>query len=157
MDARPIEADDELFTQLERRLGRTHARLRLGLEDDHEAQVFGQGMTYFHPENLPLSHAIIRTCLRLTGLYGRGQRNAAALVVRDNLVCSKKLPRAFSGFSILHLTDLHVEISGQALTQLQGCCRHSPTIYVCSQVTIAPRRMGPGRPPSPGSPWSARR
>ena len=54
MDARPIEADDQLFAELERRLGRTHARLRLGLEADHEAQVFGQGITYFHLENLPL-------------------------------------------------------------------------------------------------------
>jgi predicted MPP superfamily phosphohydrolase len=118
MDACPIEADDPLLAQLERRLGRTHARLRLGLEADHEAQVFGQGITYFHPENLQLSHAVIRTCLRATGLYGRGYRNAGALVVRDNLIGSKKLPRAFSGFSILHLSDLHVEISGQALTKL---------------------------------------
>ena len=119
MDARPIEADDQLLAQLERRLGRTHARLRLGLEADHETQVFGQGITYFHPENLQLSHAVIRACLRATGLYGRGQRNAAALTVRDNLICSKKVPRAFDGFSILHLTDLHVEISGEALSRLR--------------------------------------
>ena len=119
MDGRSIVADDEIAGKLERRLGRTHARLRLGLEADHEAQVFGQGITYFHPENLPLSHAVIRTCLRATGLYGRGQRNASALTVRDNLICSKKLPRAFDGFSILHLTDLHVEISGQALSRLR--------------------------------------
>ena len=118
MDASPIDTDDELLAQLQRRLGRTHARLRLGLEGDHEAQVFGQGINYFHPENLPLSHAVIRTCLRLTGLYGRGQRNAGALTVQDNPICSKKLPRAFGGFSILHLTDLHVEISGEALSRL---------------------------------------
>ena len=30
--------------RLEKRLGRLHARLRLGIEADHEAQVFGQGI-----------------------------------------------------------------------------------------------------------------
>ena len=34
--------------RLERRLGRLHARLRLGIEADHEAQVFGHGINYFH-------------------------------------------------------------------------------------------------------------
>lgn len=118
MDAPSIMADDEIASQLERRLGHTHARLRLGLEADHEAQVFGQGINYFHFENLPLSHVIIRTCLRATGLYGRGRSNAGALTLRDNLIYSNRLPRAFDGFSILHLTDLHVEISGQALAHL---------------------------------------
>jgi hypothetical protein len=33
--------------RLERRLGRLHARLRLGIEADHEAQVFGHGINYF--------------------------------------------------------------------------------------------------------------
>ena len=33
--------------RLEKRLGRLHARLRLGIEADHEAQVFGQGINYF--------------------------------------------------------------------------------------------------------------
>ena len=39
--------------RLEKRLGRLHARLRLGIEADHEAQVFGHGINYFHIENLP--------------------------------------------------------------------------------------------------------
>ena len=131
MDAPSITADDEIASQLERRLGRTHARLRLGLEADHEAQVFGQGINYFHFENLPLSHVIIRTCLRATGLYGRGRRNAGALTVRDNLICSKRLPRAFDGF-------LHPAPDGSARRNQRrgivptciGCCRHS-TYDIC--------------------------
>lgn len=35
--------------RLEKRLGRLHARLRFGIEADHEAQVFGQGINYFRP------------------------------------------------------------------------------------------------------------
>lgn len=120
MDACSIQSDDHIAARLERRLGRIHARLRLGLEADHEAQIFGQGINYFHFENLPLSHSVIRTCLRATGLRARGRRNASALAVRDNYVYSKKLPPTFDGFSILHLSDLHVEISGEALS----CLRH---------------------------------
>jgi hypothetical protein len=67
---------------LEKRLGRLHAKLRLGIETDHEAQVFGQGINYFHIENLTSSHFAIRVCLKLTGLYGRGRRNAAQIEVR---------------------------------------------------------------------------
>ena len=37
---------------LENRVGRLHAKLRLGIETEHEAQVFGQGINYFHIENL---------------------------------------------------------------------------------------------------------
>ena len=43
--------DQDIATRLEQRLGRVHARQRLGLERDHEAQIFGQGINFFHPEN----------------------------------------------------------------------------------------------------------
>jgi hypothetical protein len=36
---------DAVLSRLEQRLGRLHARQRLGIETDHEAQVFGQGLT----------------------------------------------------------------------------------------------------------------
>ena len=32
----------DIDERLEKRLGRLHARLRLGIEADHEAQIFGQ-------------------------------------------------------------------------------------------------------------------
>ena len=66
--------EDEILGLLERRLGRLHARQRLGIEKDHEAQVFGQGLTFFHLENLASSHVLIRTILKMTGLYWRGLR-----------------------------------------------------------------------------------
>ena len=62
--------------KLERRLGRLHARLRLGIELDHEAQIFGQGINFFHIENLYSVHSVIRTTLKYMGLYSRGRRNA---------------------------------------------------------------------------------
>jgi uncharacterized protein len=83
--------------RLERRLGHLHARLRLGIEADHEAQVFGHGINYFHIENLPPSHIAIRLCLRAAGLYGRGQRNATQIELRQHDVLSARLPEAFDG------------------------------------------------------------
>jgi hypothetical protein len=106
---------DEL---LESRLGRLHAKLRLGIERDHEAQVFGQGINYFHIENLRSSHFVIRACLTMTGLYGRGCRNAARIEVRRNPIRSSRIPRAFDGFTILQLSDLHVDMNERAMERL---------------------------------------
>src|SRR5205814_1348510 len=65
---------NELLRKLEERLGPLHARQRLGIEKDHEAQVFGQGLTFFHLENWYSAPAIIRTILKLTGLYWRARQ-----------------------------------------------------------------------------------
>jgi predicted MPP superfamily phosphohydrolase len=110
--------DPTIVEQLERRLGRLHAKLRLGLEADHEAQIFGQGTNYFHFENLKLSHAVVQTCFKVAGLYQRGRRNAARPIVRETSIYSNKLPRDFDGFTILHLSDLHVEMSANAMSHV---------------------------------------
>src|SRR5215469_8790823 len=110
--------NDGVSKSLERRLGRTHVKLRLGIEAEHEAQVFGQGIKYFHIENLRSSQFIITSLLKLTGLYGRGRRNAAKIRVKRNYVRSTKIPKAFDGYSILHLSDLHVDISPDAIQRL---------------------------------------
>ncbi|TJW84687.1 MAG: metallophosphoesterase, partial [Mesorhizobium sp.] len=60
----------DISPRLDERLGRIHARQRLGVEEDHEAQVFGHGLNFFHLENWYSIHAAIRYGLRLTGLYG---------------------------------------------------------------------------------------
>jgi hypothetical protein len=114
---------EDVFELLEKRLGRLHTRLRLGIEADHEAQVFGQGINYFHIDNLKPSHFVIRACLRLTGLYGRGQSNAAQIEVRQNYIRSAQIPKAFDGYTILHLSDLHVDISQEAMQRLTAILR----------------------------------
>ncbi|HUU24396.1 MAG TPA: metallophosphoesterase [Methyloceanibacter sp.] len=110
--------DDILLPMLEKRLDRLHARQRLGLEKDHEAQVFGQGRNFFHLENLTVSHALIGAALRLTGLYWRGVRNAAKVQLRHNDITSLELPDAFDGFTILQLSDLHADMSDAAMTRV---------------------------------------
>lgn len=115
---RPIPTEDATREALEARLGRLHARQRLGIEKDHEAQVFGQGLNFFHPENLTLSHALIRWILKLTGTYGRGARNAAKVELRHHRVEAANLPRPFDGFTILHISDLHSDMSEPAMARV---------------------------------------
>src|SRR5262249_8131648 len=116
---------------LQKRLGHLHAKLRLGIEADHEAQVFGQGINYFHIENLTWSDLVIQACLRLTGLYWRGRRNAVQIEVRHNTVTSPDIPKAFDGFTILHLSDLHVDISQQAMTRLKAILKELDRYDLC--------------------------
>ena len=111
-------ANQEILTILEQRLGRRHARQRLGIEKDHEAQVFGQGINFFHFENLPLSHVLICAVLMATGLYWRGLSNAAKVDIRHNRIVSPRLPKAFDAFTIIQLSDLHVEMSEAAMERV---------------------------------------
>ena len=110
--------EDGTFQLLERRVGRLHARQRLGVEDDHEAQVFGQGLTFFHFENSALFALVIEYSLKMTGLFWRGCKNAEQVAVRHNHIRTAELPEAFDGFSILHLSDLHCDMSERAMTRV---------------------------------------
>jgi len=110
--------DTDFLRKLEQRLGPIHARQRLGIETDHEAQVFGQGLTFFHLENLSSAPAIIRNALKLTGLYWRARRNADRIVVRRNELRFAALPSLFDGYTILHISDMHVELSEAAMQHL---------------------------------------
>ena len=110
--------DQAVLSALEERLGRRYARQRLGIEKDHEAQVFGQGINFFHIENLKLSHALIRAVLVGSGLYWRGAGNAGKVELRQNRIASPHLPQAFDGYTILQLSDLHVEMSEAAMRRV---------------------------------------
>jgi hypothetical protein len=116
-----VSAEDIAY--LQQRLGRTHARQRLGIEAEHEAQVFGYGTNFFHFENSRLTAAFISLVLKSTGTYWRGNRNAARVELRRNVVVSPHLPAAFAGFTLLHLSDLHVDMSGRAMRRVAELAR----------------------------------
>jgi len=109
---------EDILEKLEHRLGRLHARLRLGIEDDHEGRVFGQGINFFHPENWYFSPAVIRGALKLVGLYGRARRNAENVQIRRHDITMPELPKAFDGFTILQISDLHVDMNQGAMRRL---------------------------------------
>jgi len=106
---------DPDLRRLEQRLGAVYARQRLGIEIDHEAQIFGQGLNFFHPENWYATPSLIRAALKVTGLYWRGCRNAARVQVRRNDLRFAGLPDAFDGFTLLHISDPHVEMNHGAM------------------------------------------
>ena len=109
---------EAVLNRLERRLGRLHARQRLGIETDHEAQIFGQGINFFHIENWYSIHSVIRATLKLMGLYWRGRKNAEQIQVRHNHIVIKTLPSRFDGFTVLHISDLHVDMNEGAMRRL---------------------------------------
>jgi uncharacterized protein len=108
---------DEITQKLESRLGHVLARRRLSKEKRHEARAVSRGLTFFHIENLPISRAMIEMVLRLSGTYWRGRSNAAKVRLRNNEVFSERLPPQFDGFTILHISDLHADMSADALTE----------------------------------------
>ena len=110
--------DTDILRKLEERLGPLHAKQRLGIEADHEAQVFGQGITFFHLENFYLAPALIRNALKLTGLYWRARRNAERIIFKRNEVRSAALPSLFDGYTILHISDMHVDMNEAAMQHL---------------------------------------
>jgi len=111
--------DNAIANKLEQRLGPPHAKQRLGIEKDHEAQIFGQGINFFHIENWYSIHSLIRNALKLSGIFWRGQRNAERVQVRHNYIRLQSLPRAFDGFTLLHISDLHVDMNGGAMRRLE--------------------------------------
>lgn len=117
------EVDRAILSALEQRLGRFHARQRLGIERDHEAQAFGQGLNFWHLENLPISQTLIRATLKATGLYWRGLRNAQKVRLTINEIRSKELPSLFNGFCVLQLSDLHADMNEEAMQTVVSLVR----------------------------------
>jgi uncharacterized protein len=113
-----LDQHQDILFDLERRLGPLHAKQRLGIETDHEAQVFGQGLNFFHVENWYSIHSVIRNVLRLAGLYRRGLRNAERVELRHNDIAFGQLPPSFDGFSILHISDMHADMNQGAMSRL---------------------------------------
>ena len=111
-------SNQDILPILDERFGRRYARQRLQIEKDHEAQVFGQGINFFHFENLPLSHIVIRAALKLTGLYRRGIRNAAEVEIRHNWIEFATPAGGLRRITIAQLSDLHVEMSEAAMKRV---------------------------------------
>jgi predicted MPP superfamily phosphohydrolase len=109
---------EDILVKLEQRLGPLHARQRLGIERDHEAQIFGQGLTFLHLENWYSVQSVIEGVLKLSGLYWRARRNAERIVVRHNQIRFGDLPPLFDGFIILHISDMHVDMNEAAMQRL---------------------------------------
>ncbi|HXH71959.1 MAG TPA: metallophosphoesterase, partial [Mariprofundaceae bacterium] len=110
--------------RLAARVGRLHLQQRQGIEREHVTQIFGRGRNFFHIENWYSVHAWMRLALRLAGLYARGRRNAADIRLNRNEVAIEGLSAELDGFTILQLSDLHLDmhdaIRESLLTRVRG-------------------------------------
>jgi len=105
-----LEQDPELHEYLVRRMGKAHLRRRVGVETEHMADRFGQGQTFVNIENLRLAPKLINLTLWLTGMRARGRANVEDFQVRHNRVTLPHLPAAFNGYTVLQLSDLHLDV-----------------------------------------------
>ena len=108
----------KILAKLEQRLGVEHAKQRVYIEEAHTAQIFGQGRNFFHIENWYSVHSVIRNTLRLFFMHGKGQRNSRKIQVRYNIIKFPHLHSDLEGFTILHLSDLHVDMDEKATQAL---------------------------------------
>jgi predicted MPP superfamily phosphohydrolase len=108
---------EDIVEKLEQRLGRVHARQRLGLEKDHE-DIFGHGINFFHPENWYSTHSLLRFALKIGGLYARGQKNTERIRVRHNTIELAGLPDQFEGYTLLQISDLHADMNPGPIERL---------------------------------------
>ena len=116
-----MEHDDEALRRyLEGRLDDAYLNTRLEREPPRGEPVFDPATWAFHPENLAVARAGLLMALRVGGLYRRGQRNARRLHVRHHDLALPGLSDAMSGFRLLHISDLHVDMDpefGPALAE----------------------------------------
>lgn len=106
------------LTALEGRIGHTHLRERLAREREQEAGATRFGGKFFHQENWCSVHGMMRGALTVAGLHGRGRHNVLNIQRRDNDVHLKRLPPAFEEYALLHLSDLHIDMSESHLERL---------------------------------------
>jgi uncharacterized protein len=146
-----VPDETRIHTDLECRLGRFHARQRLGIEAANEARIRGQGFDVLYGPNWYSLHAIIRLGLRLSGLYGRARRNAADVQVRHNDIVSPRLPRAFEGFTVLQISDLHVELCPEAIDRVAALLPSLDYDITVMTGDYRARTFGPHQPAIDGA------
>ncbi len=112
MNEKPVTRfPDPPTGSIEERMSPAHYRHRLHVQTFHSAQLFSQGTTFVHLENLGWLMRGLKVFLQLTGLLQRGRRNAQSFeIVRREIVLTG-LPPAFDGFTFMHLSDLHVDMA----------------------------------------------
>jgi len=112
-----LPKEEELLERLEQRLGRVHAHQRLAMEKDYEDR-FKARINLLDPDKWYSVHSVFTYALKLTGLYWLGTKNAERVQIRENHVKLADLPAGFDGFTILHLSDLHVDMNPGAVRRM---------------------------------------
>jgi uncharacterized protein len=114
----PTRMISEILESLQQRLGLLYPRQRIALEDDFEARALDRNLNYFNPGSWFESPTIIGNALKLAGLHWRAKKNAERVQIRHNDIMLPRLPSSFDGFTILHMSDLHVDMNEGTMQRL---------------------------------------
>src|SRR5262249_38637401 len=123
LDQVSAKANLPVHLRLEERLGRRYARQRLGIEQEHEGQIFGGGINFLHIENWYSIHSLIKLALKASGFYWLGMRNTAQIRVRHHHIRHPLIPGGFRALTILQISDLHCDTSPLAMQRLSEILR----------------------------------
>ena len=91
-----------------------HARRRLAIEIDHEAGIATRRTPDWLRTGIK-SPGFIRFCLHAAGLWRRACRNALDIRIVEHDLPLPGLDPAFDGFTLLHLSDLHIDFTDACL------------------------------------------
>lgn len=67
-----------------------------------------------------LFRGLLLSFFKITRLYKHCLREASHPEITDNIFVSPKIPKAFNGFKILHLSDLHIDTNPTIFTHVIG-------------------------------------
>jgi predicted MPP superfamily phosphohydrolase len=117
-----------------KRLGEREFAARM-LAEKHmrESRGEGQGKGMFCLEHKIDIYALIRFCLKISGLWKRAVRNYFDIQVVRNEVRVAHLPPEFDGYTILQLTDLHADLHPDFPARVKEVI--APLQYDCLALT----------------------
>lgn len=90
-----------LAERLKPRIAREEEFARTGRKLRNKSWLFKHEKYWLRP--------LLKLGLQTVGLYRRGVRNALSPVVRNIQLTFDNLPSAFDGYTLLHLSDLHID------------------------------------------------
>src|SRR5260370_18781896 len=111
--------EKDLLERLQERLGKGHAQQRLQMEKDYEESFNGR-FNLLNPDKWYSIYSVLTHVLKLIGLHDLGTKNTERVQLRENHVRLTDLPTGFDGFTILHLSDLHVDMNPGAIRRITG-------------------------------------
>ena len=82
-------------------------RFRMEMENLKTRRYGNRGSHHWY--ELLVMFKTLRFILRLINLYQKGVRNAENIILREMPLYFSNLPQSFDGFTILHLSDLHLD------------------------------------------------
>ncbi|MBN1348585.1 metallophosphoesterase family protein [candidate division KSB1 bacterium] len=92
------------------RIDEAHLRKRLSIQVGVVVRLLGRGTGRFHFENFDFAMILLKCFLKAIGFYRRGYRNFKNIQIIHNSVKLPRLPEKFDGYTILHLSDLHLDM-----------------------------------------------